>query len=305
MKGTGSAYPSFGRLHYSAQSLDRAAHFREDPAWIGAAVARTETLFVPYWRGSLLIEQQPRLRAVLTARPVQTGNAVFLGLFDGVAAFAVDLSEHDEPMEVLRNARGAFVELRSVSSALPAEEAGLLATAKGLLCWQSRHRFCGVCGAPCGVERAGHLMRCKGCTMQHFPRIDPAVIMLVHKNQQLLLGQSHRFPVERNFFSTLAGFVEPGESLEEAVRREVLEEVGIQVGTISYVASQPWPFPSSLMLGFRAEASNEEIVLDMREMRAARWFSKAEIADRESAGFSLPPPDSIARRLIEEFLSEI
>ena len=148
-------------------------------------------------------------------------------------------------------------------------------------------------------------MRCKGCTMQHFPRIDPAVIMLVHKNKQLLLGQSHRFPVERNFFSTLAGFVEPGESLEEAVRRELLEEVGIQVGTISYVASQPWPFPSSLMLGFRAEASNEEIVLDMREMRAARWFSKAEIADRESAGFSLPPPDSIARRLIEEFLSEI
>ncbi len=305
MKRTGSAYQPSGRLYYIARSLERASHFREDQAWIEAAVARTETLFAPYWRGRLLIEQQPRLRAVLNARPVQTGNAVFLGLFDGVAAFAVDLSEHDKPMEALRNARGAFLELRSISSALPAEEAGLLATAKGLLCWQSRHRFCGVCGAPCSIERAGHLMKCMGCTAQHFPRIDPAVIMLVYKNEQLLLGQSNKFAIEQNFFSTLAGFVEPGESLENAVRREVLEEVGLQVGTISYIASQPWPFPSSLMLGFRAEALNEEIVLDKREMRAARWFSKAEIAGRESAGFSLPPLDSIARHLIEEFLLEI
>jgi len=290
-------------LPYSAASLDRAAHLRGNEVWVEAASGGGQTLFVPYWRSKLLIETEPSPRAVLDARPAEAGAKLFLGLIEGAAAFAVDLSEFDDPMTALHGARGEFLDLRSVSSALPAAEAGLLATARGLLWWQSRQRFCGICGAACIPERAGHVMKCQGCGAEHFPRTDPAVIMLVHRGGRLLLGQSLKFPVERNLFSTLAGFVEPGESLEDAVRREVLEEVGVRVGTVGYVASQPWPFPASLMLGFRAEALGEEIVLNADEMRAARWFTEAEIMNRKSAGFNLPPRDSIARRLIEDFLA--
>jgi NAD+ diphosphatase len=146
-------------------------------------------------------------------------------------------------------------------------------------------------------------MHCTNCGTEHFPRSDPAVIMLVAREDRLLLGQSHKFPADRNWYSTLAGFVEPGESLEDAVRREVFEEVGIRVGDVVYHSSQPWPFPASLMLGFYGEGLNEDIVLDTTEMRDARWFTRADIANRDALGFGLPPNDSIARRLIEDWLA--
>ncbi len=294
-------------LPYATLLLDRAALRRLDAAWIAAARADPKSLFVPYWRGKLLIdaEEPDAPRAVLSAHPMADDHAwVFLGLFTGQPAFAVDLSAADAPLARLTDARGAFLELRGLAGALPEGEAGLLATARGLLYWQSRHRFCGVCGGACLPERAGHTMRCTICATEHFPRTDPAVIMLVEQPDRVLLGQSHKFPIERNFFSTLAGFVEPGESLEDAVRREVLEEVGVRIGEARYVASQPWPFPASLMLGFRAQALTDEIVLDTEEMRAARWFTRTDIHARKTSGFNLPPRDSIARRLIEDWMNK-
>lgn len=292
-------------LLYSSALLDRAGHRRTDETWIAEARASGRAGFVAYWRGRLLIAPEPAPRAVLDAPPRdEAAGVVFLGLLGEAPVFAVDLSEHDEPMGALHAPRGEFLELRGLTAMLPAEEAGLLATARGLLYWQSRHKFCGVCGGACRPARAGHTMLCTQCGVEHFPRTDPAVIMLVAKGDHVLLGQSHKFPIERNLFSTLAGFVEPGESLEDAVRREVFEEVGVRVGAVSYVGSQPWPFPASLMLGYRAEALSETITLDNEEMRAAAWFTREDIANRKEAGFNLPPKDSIARKLIEDWIGE-
>lgn len=293
-------------LPYAANPLlDRAGLRRTDDRWIAAARADPDSMLIPYWRGRFLIDgaDAGAPRAASAAHPLSSDLPwVFLGLFGGRAAFAVDLSRHEAPLDLIGAAPGRMVELREVAGALPSAEAGLLATARGLLYWQGRHQFCGVCGGACVPERAGHIMRCTACRTEHFPRTDPAVIMLVEQEDRALLGQSHKFPIERNFFSTLAGFVEPGESLEDAVRREVLEEVGVEIGEVRYVASQPWPFPASLMLGFRAQALTDVITLDAEEMRAARWFTREEIDNRKSAGFNLPPRDSIARRLIEDWM---
>lgn len=292
-------------LLYSSASLDRAAHRRTDSAWLGAARAATGACFVIHWRGKLLIETLASPRAVLNARPRDPDFPVsFLGILHGAPVFAADLSAEAEPMAALADARGEFLELRGLTGALPEDEAGLLATARGLLYWQSHARFCGICGGACIAERAGHTMRCTRCDTEHFPRTDPAVIMLVEREGRILLGQSQKFPVERNIFSTLAGFVEPGESLEDAVRREVFEETGVRIGAVHYLGSQPWPFPASLMLGYRAEAESGTIVLDTEEMRAARWFTRTDIENRREAGFNLPPKDSIARRLIDDWMAE-
>jgi NAD+ diphosphatase len=196
---------------------------------------------------------------------------------------------------------GAFADLRAVSGLLPPGEASVLAHARGLMHWRVKHRFCGVCGAPCEPRSAGHVMACTACNAQHFPRTDPAVIMLVVRGEYCLLGNAPRFA--NAMYSTLAGFVEPGESLEEAVRREVQEEVGVTVGAVHYHSSQPWPFPSSLMVGFHAEALSEEITIDAEELRDARWFHRDQMRNPRDHGFSLPRGDSVARRLIEDWLA--
>jgi NAD+ diphosphatase len=218
--------------------------------------------------------------------------------------FAVDLSALNEPLDVLAPTRGAFADLRNVTGLLTADDATILATARAMLHWRAQHRFCPACGAPNRPTRGGYVLECTACHTEHFPRTDGAVIMLITHGERLLLGQSLKFPKDRNFYSTLAGFVEPGESLEDAVRREVFEEVGVRVGEVAYHSSQPWPFPASLMLGFYGEALSEEIVLEEAEMRDARWFTRADIANRQMLGFDLPPMDSIARRLIEDWLGD-
>jgi NAD+ diphosphatase len=196
---------------------------------------------------------------------------------------------------------GRFEDLRQVAAGLPANDAAILAHARGLMHWRLRHGFCGVCGHGCEPRSAGHAMVCTGCGAQHFPRTDPAVIMLVVREDRCLLGHSTRFPKAR-MFSTLAGFVEPGETLEEAVRREVEEETAVKVGDVRYHSSQPWPFPSSIMLGFHAEGLSDEIAIDPEELQEARWFTLAELRDPEAHGFALPRRDSIARRLIEDWM---
>ncbi len=256
-----------------------------------------------FWKGKALIRGEDMPQAVLRDIPDQEAPWVFLGLQDETPIFAVDLSAHADPRAALAEEDGAFADLRGLTALLPTDDAAILATARGMLHWRATHKFCPACGGAMAPVRGGWVLLCTQCGAENFPRSDPAVIMLVVRGEELLLGQSHKFPIERNFYSTLAGFVEPGESLEDAVRREVFEEVGVRVGEVAYHSSQPWPFPASLMLGYYAEALSEEIVLEEAEMRDARWFSRADIANRKALGFDLPPQDSIARRLIDDWLA--
>jgi NAD+ diphosphatase len=294
---------------YTGSPLDRATHRREDAAWIAAALEDPRSLFVPVWRSRSLMRgvEERRPEAVYlsgeaaAAFRMAGGPWALLGLLDGAATFAVDVSDVEDPLPLLPETLGVFEDLRAVPGLLPPRDASVLAHARGLMHWRVRHRFCGVCGAACAAQSAGHVMRCTACDAQHFPRTDPAVIMLVTRADRVLLGHSQRFP-RATMYSTLAGFVEPGESLEEAVAREVREEVGVLVGAVHYHSSQPWPFPASIMLGFYAEGLSDAITIDPAELRDARWFSRGEIRDHEAHGFHLPRRDSIARRLIEDWL---
>ncbi len=304
------SFPASRPNAYTGSPLDRAAERREDAAFIAAAITDPATLFAPVWRARSLMRgvEDGRPEAVLltgaAAASVRMagGPWAFLGLWDGRAVFAVDCSTADDPLPLLPAGMGGFTDLRAVAGLLPPGEASVLAHARGLMHWRTKHRFCGVCGNTCEPRSAGHVMVCTGCNAQHFPRTDPAVIMLVVRGDSCLLGHSHRFP-NVTMYSTLAGFVEPGESFEEAVRREVKEEAGIEVGDVSYHSSQPWPFPSSIMIGFHAEGLTDDIRIDPEELKDARWFSKDQIRNHREHGFNLPRADSIARRLIEDWMA--
>jgi NAD+ diphosphatase len=241
---------------------------------------------------------------------------VLLGLDAGVPLFAADVTDIEGARLPALDAGATFQDLRRVGAAATDHDAATMAYARGILGWHRRHRYCGTCGSNTESRHGGHVRVCTnpGCGAEIFPRIDPAVIMLVERPPtrgrpaKCLLGRHSRFPA--GAFSTLAGFVEPGESLEEAVAREVMEEAGVPVASVSYRASQPWPFPSSLMVGFRAAAASESIVVDPSELEEARWFTAEEIADfgewgDASARLRLPRRDSIARALVEEWLAEV
>ncbi len=300
---------------YAGSPLDRAGYRREDEGWIAERLADPESLFVPVWRARSLLAGLDRAepQAVYLTGPAAAALRLaegddapppwaFLGLLGRRAVFAIEIGHLEDPQTLLPAALGSFVDLRAVGPVLAPGEASVLAHARGLMHWRTRQRFCGACGAACAPRSAGHTMQCPGCGAQHFPRTDPAVIMLVTHRGRALLGHSQRFPLAR-MYSTLAGFVEPGETLEEAVAREVAEESGIEVGCVHYHSSQPWPFPSSIMLGFYAEALTERITIDPTELTDARWFTREEIADPEGHDFRLPRADSIARRLIEDWMA--
>jgi NAD+ diphosphatase len=312
-QGAGVAYTGRGRLArgpigicrdgtavniYAGGGLDRAALKRRDDAWLAARRADPASLVLLMDELRFPVSGDDGALRLMLVPAGEAGaiglDALFLGLDGGRAVFACRQIDGPPP-----GAR--FAELRSVGALLPAEEAGLAAYARGLAFWQGRQGFCNACGGVTSVFLGGHGRRCRACRMEHFPRTDPAVIVLVHKGEHCLLGRSARFVP--GMYSTLAGFVEPGESLEQAVAREVLEETGIHVLAPRYHSSQPWPFPASLMLGFHAEAADEVITLDIEELDDARWLSRAELSDPLRCPIRLPGQDSIARRLIEDWLA--
>ncbi len=296
---------------YTGSPLDRASERRDDEAFIAAAFAAPHSRFLPVWRAKSLVrgmaESQPEAVYLTgeTASRLRAADAAwaFLGFQDKTPVFAIDLSDFEDPLPLLRGTLGELTDIRATAGLLPRDDAAILAHARGLMHWRSRHRFCGVCGGTCRPRSAGNAMVCTVCNTQHFPRTDPAVIMLVTTGEAALLGHSTRFP-NSTMYSTLAGFVEPGESLEEAVAREVFEEAGIRTGRVFYHSSQPWPFPASIMLGFHAEALTTDITIDLTELADARWFTRAQIRNPADHGFQLPRADSIARRLIEDWLEE-
>jgi NAD+ diphosphatase len=222
---------------------------------------------------------------------------ILLGWFQGARCILVQRGTGAaEPPAGMR-----FEELRPLSSRVGQAEGALLAYARAITIWRSRHRFCGLCGAPTRADRAGHRVRCTdaACAHEIFPRIDPAIIVLVSDGDRALLGRQPSWPPGR--FSTIAGFVEPGESLEDAVAREVREETGVEVVSVDYQSSQPWPFPSSLMLGFRAAAAPGSAIRVSGELEEARWFTRGEIA---AGAALLPPPHAISFQLIASWFDE-
>jgi len=278
------------KVTFGGSGLDRAAGFRKDPVALAALFQQGSVL--PVWRGKPLL-QEDRLAWLASghAALAHAGQPVFLGRDDGVSRFAADISDWSpeagaEAVEAgffdpsvqhhpaLDDTYG-FAEVRSIMTQLSPREAELVATAKALLQWHRSHGFCAACGAASIMTQGGWQRTCPACGAQHFPRTDPVVIMLVTHGNSVLLGRSPGWP--EGMFSLLAGFVEPGETIEAAVRREVLEETGVSCGPVRYLASQPWPFPASLMIGARTEALGTALTLDLDEIEQARWVTREEL----------------------------
>ena len=286
---------------FAGPYVERAGHLRSDPAWFDAALADASSRVVPVWNSRNLIAGGDSPRAALLelgeipAGRRNSNDLILLGRFEGANLFAYEI-EDLEPPAAPGDAR--FEDLRLMAAQMPEDHAGLLSYARAMISWRRTHRYCGRCGAKTVPDKSGHVLVCSNlaCRHEQFPRIDPAIIVLVSDGERVLLGRQASWPVGR--YSTIAGFVEPGESLEDAVAREVLEESGVRVDAIVYHSSQPWPFPSSLMLGFTAHALTHEVNLKDQELEDARWFTRADIVGGVPL---LPPRVSISYRLIEHW----
>ncbi|MEZ0470968.1 NAD(+) diphosphatase [Luteimonas salinilitoris] len=278
-------------------ALDRAEHLRNDPDALAALWPRASLLFLDDDGRALADARQGRFAPPAAAlAAVDPAQAMFLGLHAGQGWFAL-------PSAALAAEAPARIDLRTAAAAWPALEATAYAQARAVLHWRARHRHCGACGHALAFSRAGWLGHCARCDLEHYPRTDPAVIVAVSDGERLLLGRQAGWPPRR--WSVLAGFVEPGETLEQTVAREVFEESGVRVRTSRYLASQPWPFPSSLMLGFEADAEPDPPVVS-DELEAARWFGRDEIGaalrgESGDDGPLLSPGISISHWLIEDW----
>jgi len=282
---------------FAGAFVDRSGERRKDPDWLSRAAQSDACRFVPVWGDKCLTGGDPLHTILLDRRQagdlIDEDHLIFLGLFRGHPAFAFSISDaHPAPFAEL----GEFRDLRFLGTAVPADEANLAAHARALVLWHASQLYCGVCGSSARPEAGGNSRVCTNprCGRIMFPRVDPAVIVLVADGERCLLGRQASWPEGR--YSTIAGFAEPGESLEDAVRREVFEETNVRVGDVRYHSSQPWPFPSSLMLGFLAEAQSFDIRLNDGELEDAQWFTRPEL---RSGNPKLPFRISIARRLVD------
>ena len=297
---------------FSGVPLDRVDHLRTDTAWIEARLNDPASRFVPVWNQQSIVFDGAEPRAALNDRQsiaeLLDSNAplAFLGVTPddgGIAHFAVDFSHLPEETLTARYTGGALMDLRDSVQLVPAHEASILAYARGLMYWHRKNGFCAACGHKSETRRAGHERVCTNpaCGAVHFPRTDSAVIVLVHNGDDCLLCRQSHWPT--GMHSTLAGFLEPGESLEEAVAREIFEESGVQVADVRYHSSQPWPFPASIMVGFMAKANSREINVDDKELEYAHWYGRDWLRNVvDSDDFRMPGKYSIARRLIGDWI---
>ncbi len=298
-------------IPFSGNPLDRASNLRRDGAWLSEQLGAGQSRFLPFWRLNVLARdgEQPELHW-LDARVLfhlEDGATPFLlGVRDGVTHYAVDLSSMTDPIVTLEIEQASFGDARRLATSLPAEEAGIVAQARALIEWHTRHRFCGSCGAPTEAATGGGMRRCTSCTAEHFPNPHAVVIMVVWRGDRCLLGRGRGWAAAR--YSALAGFMDLGETIEEAVAREVAEEVGLVVDEVVYQSSQPWPFPMSLMIGCFAHVTGEETTVDLEELDEARWFSRDEICGAmespETVDFGVPGRLAIAHHLIKAWCEQ-
>jgi NAD+ diphosphatase len=282
--------PGHADIALSRRTHERVAQRRTDDAWLAEVWKDPGTKVLPLSGARFPVAEDATALGWRGVDEVPDGTRMFLGLQDGEARFAVQLPD-DAGADDWRPLRGTL-------HLLEPRDAGLAVHAVGLAEWLRAHRHCPRCGGRLEVGQAGHVLTCAACGRQQFPRTDPAVIMLVTDGERALLGRQAAWPPGR--YSTLAGFVEPGESLEDAVRREVAEEVGVTVGEVRYFGNQPWPLPASLMVGFFARAESTEIRVDEDEIEAARWFTREQMREEAEAGtLELPGGISISRSLVE------
>jgi len=296
-------------IAFSGSPLDRAAVLRRDGGWLERQLADPAARFLPLWNLDALVKLgNPRslawARLSLFEDVDFSPDPILLGLDGEVAHFAVDVSPLEDPLVALGLEGAAkFEELRSIGNELPREEIAVVAHARSLTNWHQRHRHCAVCGETTISVMGGVQRRCADCGAEHFPRTDPVAIAAIVRGDRCLLGRGPGWP--DTMYSALAGFVEPGETIEEAVRREVWEESGVVVGNVRYVQSQPWPFPSSLMIGCIGEALTEELTIDRAELLDARWFTRDEIRaalDGAPGPLVVPPPFAIAHHLMRAWV---
>jgi NAD+ diphosphatase len=299
-------------IPFAGSPLNRASDKRTNPDWIKAKLHDPTSLIFPIWglEPFLLGSQKlasPAKLGLLHPRIVDSlaaGEApcVFLGLDGQTAVFALDISSATNPGDEGPLAGlGYFCDARTAAQIVSIRDAAIIAQAKALIDWHQRHGFCPRCGAPTRIMDAGYRRLCGECNAEHFPRVDPVVIMLATEGEACLIGRGKQFPP--GMFSALAGFMEPGETIEEAVRRELMEEASLKVSEVSYYATQPWPFPSSLMIGCFAKAESRESKVDDNELAEVRWLersvARAVIAGERVDGIRLPPPIAIAHHLIK------
>ena len=298
---------------FAGNPLDRGERVRRDEEWISNKATDPKSKFLPMWDGKVLItvESHPVLGWLSLDDLTQAGSssdAIFLGLLEHTAYFAVDVSKNQDVGEHLQELESrTFEDARTAAEALSGPEAGILAQGRSQINWHNSHGFCSVCGHKTVVKRGGQKRECPECAAQHFPRTDPVIITVVSDQDRCLLGQSRGRLAAMNRYSALAGFVDQGESIEEAVAREVMEEAGIEIKNVRYHSSQPWPFPSSLMIGCLAEAVTNEISMDAEEMTDVRWFERQEILlalEDKSEKLAIPGPIAIAHHLIKAWATK-
>ncbi len=301
-------------IPFTGNPLNRASEKRTDQNWIESKRHDPSSLILPMWRLAPFVLGPEKSDSPIELGLLRPGIAdslasagapcIFLGLDGDRAVFALDESEAADPAKAGPLAGlGHFREPRTAAQMASIKDAAIIGQAKAMIDWHQRHGFCPRCGAPTKLMDAGYRRLCDKCNAEHFPRVDPVVIMLAIHGEACLVGRGKQFP--RGMFSALAGFVEPGETIEEAVRRELMEEASVKVGEVTYHATQPWPFPSSLMIGCFAKAESRDVKADETELAEVRWIernvARELIEGKRVDGLGVPPPIAIAHHLIKAF----
>lgn len=304
---------SFFQNTFAGNPLDRASERRGDAEWMAAQLASPDSLGMALWNGKPFVEKTKDGGCQIAYLPAKLvgelagGNErlLFMGLWKETAIFALDMEGAADPGAGPLQGLGEFKDLRQVAMQLPPTEAAICATAKSMFEWRRRHGYCAACGQPSLAVDGGWKRKCPACEVEHFPRTDPVVIMLAYHGERCMLGRQEIWPA--GMFSALAGFLEPGESIEEACARELAEEAGLRTRKVRYHSTQPWPYPSSLMIGLLAEVEDDEGTPDQTELSEVRWFTRAEarqlLAGQIEATFA-PGPLAIAHQLIKAWAEE-